>query len=59
MNRIAVVGGGISGIAASHYLLKAGHQVVLYERSTAIGGRMLTAELAGRRFAIGGKNVGV
>jgi len=36
--RIAVIGGGISGIAAARVLLASGHDVVVYERGDSLGG---------------------
>ena len=36
--RIAIVGAGISGIAAASILNKAGHTTVLFEKSADIGG---------------------
>ncbi|GAB1540988.1 NAD(P)/FAD-dependent oxidoreductase [Scytonema sp. NUACC21] len=36
--RIAVIGAGISGIAAAHVLKKNGYETVVFERSTEIGG---------------------
>ena len=36
--RIAVIGAGISGIAAAHSLRKTGHVVEIYEKSEKIGG---------------------
>jgi len=36
--RIAIIGAGISGIAAAHSLRKTGHDVVVYEKSHRIGG---------------------
>lgn len=36
--RIAVIGSGISGIAAARVLMRRGHEVVVFERSGAIGG---------------------
>src|SRR5579871_3792346 len=36
--RIAVIGGGISGIAAANILQKNNHSVVVYEKSDKIGG---------------------
>jgi len=39
--RIAVVGSGISGLAAAYYLSRA-HEVTLYERDTRIGGHTHT-----------------
>ena len=45
--RIAVIGGGISGMAAAH-LLAADHAVVLYEAEARLGGHARTV-LAGKR----------
>ena len=36
--RIAVVGAGISGVAAARVLMRAGHEVVVFERSGSVGG---------------------
>ncbi len=36
--RVAVIGAGISGIAAANILQKAGHDVVVFEKSSEIGG---------------------
>jgi protoporphyrinogen/coproporphyrinogen III oxidase len=40
--RIAVVGGGISGLAAAHRLLTAGAKVTVIERSPRLGGKVMT-----------------
>ena len=45
--RIAVIGGGISGMGAAHYLSKS-HQVVLFEAEKRLGGHARTI-IAGRR----------
>ncbi|MFN6978834.1 MAG: FAD-dependent oxidoreductase, partial [Gemmobacter sp.] len=45
--RIAVIGGGISGLAAAH-LLSRGHAVVLYEAERRLGGHARTV-VAGKR----------
>ena len=45
--RIAVIGGGISGMAAAH-LLAGDHAVVLFEGGTRLGGHALTV-MAGKR----------
>jgi dimethylaniline monooxygenase (N-oxide forming) len=36
--KIAIIGGGISGIVAGRCLLQAGHEVVVFERSASLGG---------------------
>ena len=36
--RIAVIGSGVSGLAAARVLSRCGHEVVVYERSQTIGG---------------------
>lgn len=36
--RIAVIGAGVSGIAAAHALMKFGHQVVVYDKAEKLGG---------------------
>lgn len=36
--RIAVIGGGISGIAAARVLMRFGHEAVVFERSDRLGG---------------------
>lgn len=42
MNRVAVVGAGIAGLAAAYALQEAGLQVVVLEQVDAVGGRMQT-----------------
>jgi formate dehydrogenase major subunit len=39
--RIAVVGGGPTGLTAARELVRFGHQVVLFERGTHLGGMMI------------------
>ena len=41
-NRIVVVGGGISGLAAAHRLIELGHHVTLIEASARLGGTIQT-----------------
>src|SRR4051794_31640662 len=45
--RIAVVGGGIAGLAAAWYASKGDAEVVLYEASDRLGGKLLTGEFEG------------
>ena len=45
--RIAVIGGGISGLAAARELRKAGHQPTVYEAGARVGGALRTSEIEG------------
>ncbi|MET7768958.1 FAD-dependent oxidoreductase [Nocardia sp. NPDC005366] len=56
--RFAVVGGGISGLAAAHRLYEAGHRVDLIEAEATLGGRMGFDMLGERPIMVGGKNIG-
>ncbi|MGD9530536.1 protoporphyrinogen oxidase [Pseudonocardia sp.] len=53
--RIAVVGGGISGLSAAHRLrtLLPDARITLLERADRLGGVLRTVELAGRPFDVG------
>ncbi|SES31198.1 protoporphyrinogen oxidase [Actinokineospora terrae] len=54
--RVAVVGGGISGLTAAHRLralLGPTAAITVVEQSDRLGGKIKTAELAGRRFDVG------
>ncbi len=59
--RVAVIGGGISGVAASHFLLRASAstnlEVRLFERRAHIGGLCQTVDLDGFRFDFGPHNI--
>lgn len=50
---IAIIGGGISGLAAAHYLAPR-HRVTLYESEASVGGHTATVDVrhAGRDYAI-------
>jgi oxygen-dependent protoporphyrinogen oxidase len=48
MARVVVVGGGISGLAAAHALVGAGHEVTVLEGSDRLGGKIRTTPFAGR-----------
>ena len=39
---VAIVGGGLAGLAASIYLAKAGKKVIVLEKSNHLGGRGMT-----------------
>ncbi|MBM7776267.1 oxygen-dependent protoporphyrinogen oxidase [Actinokineospora baliensis] len=54
--RVAVVGGGIAGLAAAHRLralLGPTAEITVVEQSDRLGGKIRTTELAGRRFDVG------
>ncbi|MBS1697614.1 MAG: phytoene desaturase [Actinobacteria bacterium] len=53
MNRVAVLGGGISGLATAALLASDGHDVRLYEQSAHLGGRAGRWERGGFRFDTG------
>src|SRR5262245_15423759 len=52
-SEVAVVGGGIAGLAAAALAARAGRQVTLFERSSTIGGRAVTHSKNGFRFNLG------
>ncbi|HEX8066816.1 MAG TPA: FAD-dependent oxidoreductase [Thermoleophilaceae bacterium] len=56
--RVAVVGGGVSGVAAAHRLRAAGFEVDLVEREDVLGGRSAEGRLEERWVTFGGKNIG-
>ncbi len=45
--KVAVVGGGLAGLAAGFELAQAGHDVELFERSRLLGGRATSFEIDG------------
>ena len=45
--RVAVVGGGISGLAAARAVVAAGHDAVVLEASRRVGGALRVSEVAG------------
>jgi len=45
--RLAIIGAGISGLAAGYQLLKAGFEPVIFEKDPFIGGRMSSKNLDG------------
>jgi protoporphyrinogen/coproporphyrinogen III oxidase len=56
--RVAVVGGGISGMAAAFHLARAGCSVEVIEREDTLGGRLGAGRLGERDVMLGGKNIG-
>ena len=53
MTRVAVVGGGIAGLAAAWYLHRDGVDVTVYEADDRLGGKVSTAEFGGRPVELG------
>jgi len=51
--RVAVVGGGIGGLAAAGLVARAGHEVTLLEATGALGGKCRRIELDGQRVDTG------
>ncbi|MFD5556926.1 FAD-dependent oxidoreductase [Streptomyces sp. NPDC127068] len=56
--RVAVVGGGVSGLSAALRLETLGHEVELLEAADTLGGRFGVARLGDRPVMTGGKNIG-
>ncbi len=47
---VAIVGGGLAGLAAGTYLARAGRSVTLFERASAVGGRATTHDQGEFKF---------
>lgn len=56
--RICVVGGGMSGIAAAHFLAQQGADVEIIEADVRLGGRVGCDRLGDKLIEFGGKNIG-
>src|SRR5690242_4304471 len=52
-NRVAVVGGGLAGLAAALYLARAGRRVTLFEAAPVLGGRGGTLDRGGFSLNMG------
>ncbi len=50
---IAIIGGGLSGLALARHLERAGHDYQLFEARTRLGGRIKTVEHGGAGFDLG------
>ena len=53
MAEVAVVGGGVGGMAAALRLRAAGHDVVLFERNSVLGGKLASRTVDGFTFDTG------
>ncbi len=53
MRRIAIIGGGFSGLSAACYLAKEGFDVTVYEKNSTMGGRSRVLEKDGFKFDMG------
>jgi protoporphyrinogen oxidase len=51
---VAVIGGGIAGLVAANDLARAGKSVVVFEKSSQLGGRAITIRKKGALFNLGG-----
>jgi oxygen-dependent protoporphyrinogen oxidase len=56
--RYAIVGGGLSGLAAAWYLRGRGAETHIFEGAGELGGRAISGELGDRLLTLGGKNIG-
>ncbi|GAB4342832.1 MAG: hypothetical protein Kow0099_20750 [Candidatus Abyssubacteria bacterium] len=52
-DKILIIGAGIGGLAAGHFLRKAGREVELFERAAVPGGRIQLLERDGSRADVG------
>jgi oxygen-dependent protoporphyrinogen oxidase len=55
--RVAVVGGGMAGLAAAHELASAGADVVVLEGSDRLGGKLRLGEVGGLTLDLGAESV--
>ncbi len=53
MNPVAVIGGGLGGLAAACTLAARGHKVILFEKNEWLGGKAAVLEEGGFRFDMG------
>ena len=53
MKKIAIIGGGFSGLAAASYLAKEGYDVSLFEKNSTVGGRNRKFTEQGFTFEMG------
>lgn len=55
--RVAVIGAGVAGLACARALVKAGHSVVVFEKSRGCGGRAATRRLGAFTFDQGATSI--
>ncbi|MCW2825650.1 MAG: hemG [Aeromicrobium sp.] len=55
--RVAVVGGGMAGLAAAHELATAGVEVVVLEGSDRLGGKLRLGEVGGLTLDLGAESI--
>ncbi len=55
--RVGIVGAGIAGLAAARTLVRAGHEAVVFERSSVVGGRLCTCKIGPYTFDAGATSV--
>ncbi len=53
VKKITIIGSGFSALAASAYLAKSGHDVTVYEKNDAVGGRARQLKKEGFTFDMG------
>jgi oxygen-dependent protoporphyrinogen oxidase len=51
--RVIVIGAGLAGLAAAQLLQRRGHQVLVLERESRVGGRVFSQDFHGRRIECG------
>lgn len=55
--RVAVIGGGMSGLAAAHELALSGAEVVVLEGSAQLGGKLRLGEVGGLTLDLGAESI--
>ena len=53
MKEITIIGGGLSGLAASCYLAKSNFKVKIIDKNETMGGRLSSFEVDGFKFDYG------
>ncbi len=51
-NKVAVVGGGVTGLAAAYHLVNNGVDVTIYESGETLGGQVRTIDVGGNQIEI-------